>query len=96
MSRRHRSSAVPERVSKRERRLKTHQERRALRTALTAAESPEEILDPPTVHHGPKSPEPVAAQRKGRFRYWKQKDWKRRTTRRRQRARAFVQTAEEP
>ena len=96
MSQRHRSPSVVQRPPKRERRWKTHQERRAVRAALVTAGDPEEIVAPRTIHHGPRSAEATASPRRRRIRHWKLKDWKRRTTRRRERALATVRLTEEP
>jgi len=95
VGKRHHASTVAERAPKRERRWRTHQERRAVRAALVTADDPEEIVAPRTVHHGPRSPEAGASPRRRRLRHWKMKSWKRRSTLRRERALALARLAEE-
>lgn len=94
MSKRHRSPAGSERVPKRERRWDTHRERQAVRASLVATADPEEVLVPVLNHDRPRvAVEPKARRRP---RHWKLKEWKRRTSRRRERALMLERLAKTP
>lgn len=87
MSRRHHESE-PLRVSQEVRRAEHHRERQATRMAVSSCEDPDDLLVPILAHPHPHvAPE----SRPRRFRHWKARFWKRRTSERRRRNEALMQ-----
>jgi hypothetical protein len=100
MSKRHRSEQVAParaevRAQARGERHRIHAELHTAAAQVEAGVEPDDVMDPgpqwkPEHHH---DVERLAKPVNRRLRHWKVKDWKRRTLRRQQRARAFTQLA---
>ena len=92
MSTRHRSE-VPKPAPS-ERRVQHHRERRATRHALAVGD-PEDVLDPRARHtlHVEHPGDGLEAGAPRRFRHWKARFWKRRSTVRHERNRALAELA---
>jgi len=94
VSKRHRSPEDAERPAKIERRWSNHRERQAVRASLGAVTDPDDLVVPVLPHDRPHT-SAVSTTRK-RPRHWKLKEWKRRTTQRRQKVRALQNLAKLP